>query len=154
MASDIHITEQVEDVHTAGVRRTVPMDDLRDFFSTAFSATMQAVSAQGAHPVGPPFAKYYGMPTDVVDVEAGFPVDRVIAASGEVAPGILPGGRAVEATHIGPYETMSDSYDDIEDFIEAHSLVPGGAMWESYLSDPRVEPDPSHWRTLIHWPVT
>jgi hypothetical protein len=27
------------------------------------------------------------------------------------------------------------------------------AMWESYLSDPRAEPDPNTWRTLIVWPL-
>jgi effector-binding domain-containing protein len=153
VATDIHITEQAE-VHTAGVRRTVPMNELRGFFSAAFATTMQAVAAQGGHPIGPPFAKYYGMPGDVIDVEAGFPIDRVIAPSGEVAGGMLPAGRTVEATHVGPYETLADSYAEVEEFIGAHHLVPGAYMWESYLSDPQAEPDPSHWRTLIQWPVT
>jgi hypothetical protein len=26
-------------------------------------------------------------------------------------------------------------------------------MWEYYLSDPAVEPDPANWKTLIIWPV-
>jgi effector-binding domain-containing protein len=56
--------------------------------------------------------------------------------------------------HVGPYETMADSYADIDDFIDAHGLIRGATMWESYLSDPQAEPDPAHWRTLIHWPIT
>jgi AraC family transcriptional regulator len=26
-------------------------------------------------------------------------------------------------------------------------------MWETYLSDPTVEPDPATWRTEIVWPL-
>jgi effector-binding domain-containing protein len=26
-------------------------------------------------------------------------------------------------------------------------------MWESYLTDPRAEPDPATWQTMIAWPL-
>jgi AraC family transcriptional regulator len=26
-------------------------------------------------------------------------------------------------------------------------------MWEYYLTDPGVEPDPAKWQTLVVWPV-
>jgi hypothetical protein len=33
------------------------------------------------------------------------------------------------------------------------SLTNGLRVWETYLSDPDMEPDPATWRTLIVWPV-
>jgi effector-binding domain-containing protein len=152
MTTQIQVTERAE-VGTAGVRRTVPMGELTDFFSHAFTETMRVLTAQGLHPAGPPFGKYYGMPGAAVDVEAGFPVEGPVTASGEVRPGTLPGGRVVEAVHVGPYDTMMQTYDVIEQFFAGEGWTPGDVMWESYLSDPDAEPDPATWRTLISWPL-
>lgn len=148
----IRIIEHDEQL-TAGVRETVPMDQLTAFFSRAFAETMAVVTAQGTRPVGPPFGKYHGEPGATVDVEAGFPVASPITATGHVTPGVLPGGRVVEATHVGPYDTMERTYAEVERFITAARLTPCDIMWESYLSDPHDEPDPATWRTEIFWPV-
>ncbi len=129
------------------------MTDLTEFFSRAFAETMAALQAQGVDPVGAPFGKYYGRPTDTVDVEAGFPVATAVAPSGSVATGTLPGGRVVEAVHVGPYDTMEDTYSALERFFAETGLVPGDVMWESYVTDPGTEPDPARWRTQICWPV-
>ncbi|WP_426319874.1 GyrI-like domain-containing protein [Microbacterium sp. E-13] len=151
MTAEIEVAERAETL-TAGMRRTVPMHALTEFFSHALSETIRVLTAQGLQPSGPPFGKYYGMPGTTVDVEAGFPVAAPVAADGEVAAGTLPGGQVVEAVHVGPYETMASTYTDIERFFAARGWTPGDVMWESYLSDPGSEPDPRTWRTLITWP--
>lgn len=138
---------------TAGVRERVPMDQLTEFFGRAFQQTAALLEAQGVALAGPPFGKYYGMPTDVVDVEAGFPVTSPIEAAGAVISGSLPGGRVVEAIHVGPYDTMESTYGEVQEYLAQSGLTPGAVMWESYLSDPDAEPDPATWRTQICWPV-
>ena len=150
--TDIEVNERAEGL-TAGVRKAVPMDELTDFFSHAFTETMRVLTEQGIQPAGPPFGKYYGMPGATVDVEAGYPVAEPVTASGEVVPGLLPGGRAVEAVHVGPYDTLVQTYAAIEEFVAAQGWTPGDVMWESYLSDPSIEPAPTTWRTLISWPM-
>ena len=40
---------------------------------------------------GPPFAMYYNMDMDDLDVEIGFPVAEKISGEGRVKPGTLPG---------------------------------------------------------------
>ncbi len=104
-------------------------------------------------PVGPPFGKYYGTPTAVVDVEAGFPVAAAIEPAGDVVPGTLPGGKVVEAIHVGPYDTMETTYAEVERYFTEAKLAPGSVMWESDLTDPEAEPDPAAWRTQICWPI-
>jgi effector-binding domain-containing protein len=151
--TDIRITEQ-EEQPTAGLREAVPMAELTEFFGRAFSETMAVLQSQHAYPTGPPFGKYYGTPAEVVDVEAGFPVAAAIVPTAGVVPGTLPGGKVVEAIHVGPYDTMEETYAEIERFVADAGLTPGAVMWESYLSDPETEPDPSTWRTLICWPVS
>lgn len=148
-----HLKEQP----TAVVRETVPMAALRDFFGRAFGAVMGAVQQQHVQLAGPPFALYRGMPTDVVDVEAGFPLAAPFTSAGgedtAVTAGTLPAGQAYEAMHIGPYETLQQTYGAIMARMRADGVSPGGAMWEYYLSDPGAEPDPAKWQTLVVWPV-
>ncbi len=129
------------------------MTELTEFFSRAYEETMAVLQAQGVQPVGAPFGKYYGRPAATVDVEAGFPVASAITASGSVVAGTLPGGRVVEAVHVGPYDTMERTYSEIEDYFAKERLEPGSVMWESYLTDPGAEPDSAKWRTEICWPV-
>ncbi|MDI3242924.1 GyrI-like domain-containing protein [Arthrobacter sp. AL08] len=154
LTPDIRST-QLEALPTAVLRETVPMKELTAFFDRAFSAVLSAVQQQNVQLAGPPFAMYRGTPTDVVDVEAGFPVAAPFpgVAGGEVTAGTLPAGHALEATHVGPYDTLPDTYGLIMSKMQAEGLTPGGAMWESYLTDPAAEPDSSKWKTLVVWPV-
>lgn len=139
--------------HTAVVRERVPMDELPPFFGRAFGAVMAAAQKQAVQIAGPPFGLYRGMPTDTVDVEAGFPVAAPFAGSEGVAAGTLPACRAFEATHTGPYDTLGATYDAIQERMKEEGYSPADSMWEYYLSDPATEPDPATWKTLVVWPV-
>jgi effector-binding domain-containing protein len=150
--TNIRITEHPEQA-TAAVREQVPMAELTEFFARAFQDTMTALQDQGVHPTGAPFGKYYGRPGTMVDVEAGFPVATTITPAGRVLSGSLPGGRVVEAMHIGPYDTMESTYAAVERYFADAKLSPGAVMWESYLTDPGAEPDPAKWQTQICWPI-
>ncbi|MFJ5956440.1 GyrI-like domain-containing protein [Paenarthrobacter sp. NPDC092416] len=138
---------------TAVVRERVPMAGLTAFFGRALGAVVAAAQAQHASPTGPPFAMYHGMPTDTVDVEAGFPITPNFAASGDVVNGTLPEADAFEATHKGPYDTLDRTYTLILERMSAEGLTPSDTMWEWYLSDPEKQPDPATWQTRVVWPV-
>jgi len=66
---------------------------------------------------------------------------------------VLPGGRAVSAIHVGPFDTLEQTYTELMAWMAEQRLQPAEHMWEIYLSDPATEPDPSTWRTQIVWPV-
>lgn len=144
---------QLMEQHTAVMRETVPMNALPEFFGRAFGAVMAAVGNQGLQVAGPPFGLYRGTPTDVVDVEAGFPVSAPIQGASGVVPAALPECQALEAMHAGPYDTLARTYADIQARMKELGLVPANMMWEYYLSDPAAEPDPAKWKTLVVWPV-
>lgn len=145
----VHLTQQP----VAVVREQVRTDSLTDFFGRAFGTVMAAVQMQGADPVGPPFALYRGMPTDTVDVEAGFPISGNFTDANGVVSGTLPETDAVEATHIGPYDTLQETYGAIQQQMAAEGHTPADTMWEFYLSDPEKEPDPAKWQTRVVWPI-
>ncbi len=136
------------------VRGDVAIADLPEFFQRAFHEAAEAASASGADIVGPAFGFYPEMPTETVVVEAGFPVAAPADVHGSAHRFVLPGGRAVQVMHVGPYETMETTYEALQSWMTERGLVPAVGMWESYLSDPQVEPDPANWQTRITWPVT
>ena len=144
-------TVELREQPTAVVREQVAMNKLPDFFGRALGAVSAALEAQSVQPAGPPFAFYHGMPTDSVDVEAGFPVSTTIAAVNSVRAGILPACRAVEAMHVGSYDTLGTTYEAVNQRIDDEDLEASEDMWEYYLSDRST--DPATWRTLVVWPV-
>jgi predicted enzyme related to lactoylglutathione lyase/effector-binding domain-containing protein len=147
--TQVHCTAQP----TATVRETVAMSALTQFFGRAFGAVMAEVQRQNVQLAGPPFALYRGMPTETVDVEAGFPVDHSLSDTETVVSGMLPETDAFEAIHTGPYETLGETYSAIQDHIRKAGRNPSDAMWEFYLNGPPTEPDPARWQTRVVWPV-
>jgi effector-binding domain-containing protein len=139
---------------TAVVRSTIAVAEIPRFLGHAYEAVARVLASQGITPVGEPFAYYKGVPTTTIELEAGFPVAVPCVPSGEVVASELPGGTIATGTHVGPYDTMVETYQRLTTWINAQGLVLGGAMWETYLSDPQQEPDATKWRTEIFWPVT
>lgn len=135
------------------VRGVVSYEELTDFFSEAFAEAARAAAQEGAEITGPPFGFYPEMPTDRVTVEAGFPVSRSVSATGRAHPLVLPGGKVVRAMHVGPYDTLEESYDALRAWVAEQGVRVAIPMWECYLSDPESEPDPEQWRTQIFWPL-
>ena len=143
----------LEPTTAAVLHERVPMSELTAFFDRAFHAVMEAAQAQEVAVTGPPFAMYYGMPGDTVDLAAGFPTDRPIAPVDGVTPAELPGGRAVRLLHVGSYDSLEQSYGRVMGWLGEHGHRPAEVMWESYLNEPTPDGDPNENQTLITWPV-
>jgi effector-binding domain-containing protein len=137
----------------AVVRAEVPMAGLRSVFDRGFGEVMRVAAVQGVAISGPPFGFYPRMPTDTVEVAAGFPVSAAITPDGDVTPFELPGGRVVTGIHVGSYESLETSYRQLTEWAAAEGYSLAAHMWESYLTDPRAEPDPAAWQTMITWPL-
>lgn len=145
--------ETIAAQHAAVVRAEVPPDELPQVFERAFHEVMRVAGEQGIAITGPPFGFYPRMPTETVGVAAGFPVSTPVAPDGDVVPMELPGGRVITGTHIGSYDSIAATYQELMQWAAAEGHGLAGQMWESYLSDPAAEPDTSTWRTLVTWPL-
>jgi len=139
--------------HTASMRKEVSQADVPQAIGHMFQAVKAALASQGIEPDGAPFARYHSS-GDMVDLEAGAMVATPIAADGDVKPGELPAGPAAIAIHVGPYETLSATYDVIEAWLTAStSHQASGGPWELYITDPSAEPEPRKWLTEIIYPL-
>ena len=139
---------------TIGIRAVLPMDQLTEFFGTAFGELYEMAGREGLKFAGMPFARYRGMPTETIDVEAGVPLGEPGRDSGRIAAGSLPATSAVECIHTGPYDKLEETYTAMAEWMADHDQKPAEEMWEYYLTDPSIEPDPEKWQTKVVWPVT
>ena len=150
--AEIAVVTQRE-IPTIGIRSMVPRDQMQAFFSESYGRLFHLIGPDGVTVAGAPYGRFRGMPSDPIDVEAGIPVTEPTESSGDIVAGVLPATEAVEAIHVGPYDTLPETYGEIIQWLTEHNLVPAYESWEMYLTDPMQEPDPSKWQTRIVWPI-
>ena len=132
---------------TAVVRGHVPHDGVGPFIGAAFHEVRDALAGVGAHPTGPPFARYRVV-DDGFDIEAGVPVPTAVATHGRVEASELPGGLIASTVHVGSYAGISAAFAAVESWLAGSSYMVDGDPWETYLDGPEVaEP-----RTLVCFP--
>ena len=142
-----------EPVTTAVVRAVVPVAGLTGFFDSSFRELVVTTTEQGVALLGPAFALYRGPFGETVDLEVGFPVDRVVRAQGNVVAGELPGGRLARGTHAGAFDGLGEAWARLADWVRAQGRTPGAQRWESYVTQPSQDMDPRDLRTELFWPV-
>jgi effector-binding domain-containing protein len=143
----------IEGQRAAAVHAEVPIEELRTVFDRGVADVVRVAAAQGVAITGPPFGFYPRKPTDTVEVVVGFPVSAPVTPDSDVIPFELPAGRVVTGIHVGPYEDLEASYRKLTGWVAAQGLSLADHMWESYLTDPRAEPDPATWQTRITCPL-
>jgi len=138
---------------TAVVFGVVAMSEVPSFFDRTFSTLPAVLATQGVAIVGPAFARYHGPPSDVADLEIGFPTDRPVQTDGDVQPGALPLGRVARLVHHGSYGELGTAWERLGAWIAGRGLTPGDDLWEVYVTEPSPDMDPADLRTELNWSV-
>ena len=101
----------------------------------------------GVEPAGPPYIRYLRTGEEL-ELELGIPV----GPDAEQSSG-LPGGRAAVLRHVGRFSGLRAACAALEAWVAEQGLEPAGPFWESYVTNPRDEPDSSKWITEITQPI-
>ncbi|MEZ5210417.1 MULTISPECIES: GyrI-like domain-containing protein [unclassified Gordonia (in: high G+C Gram-positive bacteria)] len=109
----------------------VSLADLPAIFDAGYSSLAEA------GPIGPGYALYSGPPSGWFDLEIGFPV---AAAPAGFTAGTFPAGRALALSHVGPYDTLGDSWGSLMESFAARDLGEPRLIAEVYATDPSVTP--------------
>lgn len=102
---------------------------------------------------GRPFTRYLSTGPGLWEIECGKPLSAPAPGEGAIEPATLPGGSVLVAMHGGLYDQLNETYVAMERWMEANGTRPGGAPWESYITDPADHPNPEEWRTEVYWPL-
>ena len=122
-------------------------DGLPSVVDAAFPRLFGRLAELGAEPAGPPFIRYLRTGEEL-ELELGIPVGPDAGRSEG-----LPGGRAAVLRHVGPFSGLRDACERLERWVAEQGEEAAGPFWESYVTDPRSEPDSSKWITDITQPL-
>ncbi|MFA5312935.1 MAG: GyrI-like domain-containing protein [Methanomassiliicoccales archaeon] len=151
MIKDIRMVE-IAPINGMSVRGVVAFENIAKSVGESYGDVIGYMMRNGIQPNGPPFAFYHSYDDRSTDMEAGFPCAEVMEGEGRVKAMTLPGGKVVAAMHIGPYDKLAESYNEMLRWMSENSLKPRTEMWEVYLNSPDEVKDPSQLVTEIYWP--
>lgn len=136
-----------------GAHGRVTMGEVADFLTPAFDLVSAEMDEHGVEPSGPPVAVYRNFTDGAMDVTAGFVVPALTTPRAASVIETLPGGLAITATFVGPYDALQHAHEQVNDHLAAEHLVPAGFMWEEYLVGPGSGADPATWQTRLVYPL-
>lgn len=142
-------------IHALVMRRRVTRDEIATALGESLPTVFEYAQRQGLAIAGPPFARYpeVGMGSLVIEggiTIAGPPPEDLPEGIEAI---VIPAGRAVAVIHRGAYDSLPETYQELERWMGEQGLSAAGAPWETYLTDPGESPDPATWETEIVQPV-
>lgn len=133
-----------------------------DAIRQKFQALFGFIARHHLVPNGPPRAIYTSYDPAGLSFLVAVPVTAGPVAPAEdpsVLVDTLPGTKAYRFTHHGPYTNLSQTYNQITEFMKEKGWLRSNAdwarympMWEEYLTDPEKTP-PAQLLTYIYLPA-
>jgi effector-binding domain-containing protein len=137
---------------TLTVRARTPIDGLPELLGESYGKIGAYLAELGEGPAGAPFAAYFNMDMQDLDVEIGFPVSKQIQGKGDIQASQVPGGKQGVALHTGRYADIAPAYDALTEYVKEQGFEPTGVSYEFYLNDPEETP-PENLQTQIVFPL-
>lgn len=132
---------------------TVTLRNIGAVIGSSFEEAYRSIGASDIA-AGEPFIVYHGAPGEggakPFEIQICAPVTGAINLPGwELAE--LPGGTFASVVHLGSYDTLGVTYDELERRIADEGLAIAGPPREVYLSEPATPPEDT--RTVVEFPV-
>jgi effector-binding domain-containing protein len=150
---EVHVVERPA-LRVVAKRLPVALESIGPTLAQAFGEVYAAIGAARAEAAGPPFVIYHSMPVP------GQPLDMEVCApvAGPLEPPApwhlieLPAGTFASRMHVGPYDTIGATYEQLSAWIPEHGYAFAGPPREAYLSEPSTPPEQT--QTIVEFPVT
>ena len=152
------LEERAEQPYVA-IRTLAAMNELDTVIPRLLGDVFAWLAQQGIAPAGAPFVRYLVINMAAqLDIEVGVPVASAVAGDDLVRAGVLPAGRYASLVYTDVSRGI-EANAALLNWGAAHGLVWDswvaengdgfGARFESFLTDPKEEPDPAKWDTEV-----
>lgn len=137
---------------TLSIRTRTSVQGLPAVIDQAYGAIGAYLGELGQCPAGAPFAAYYNMDMQDLDVELGFPVPAELPGKDNIKAGHMPGGRWAAVLHTGPFDKVGQAYEALAKWAAEKGYQATGVSYEFYLNDPD-QTKPEDLQTLVMLPL-
>jgi effector-binding domain-containing protein len=131
-----------------GMRVRAAIGEIGPAVQTGYAALYERLAKTHGRPAGPPFLIAQVPTGGFLDAELGAPCATPPEPGDGFESGTLPGGKVAVTVHRGSYESLSEIYQRLAEWIGAHGLSMAGPPREVYLTPPGAKPI-----TEVVWPV-
>jgi effector-binding domain-containing protein len=122
------------------VSETAPPDGIGKAYADGFGQIGKFMAKRKLHQAGAPFGIDGGMSSGSYKFEAGIPVDGDAVSADGVRAAQSYAGKALKTTHVGAYEGLAKTQEQLVAYIAAHGYAPKGALLSWYVDDPGSTP--------------
>jgi effector-binding domain-containing protein len=133
-------------------RAKTDVEGLGATIDRAFPTLFGQLARLGIPPAGPPFIRYLKT-GERFEIELGVPLPEGVGELEGVNQATLPAGRTAIMRYIGPYDGLRNACEQLVAWVEERDEEAAGPHWETYVTDPRTEPDASKRITEIYLPL-
>ena len=142
----------------AGIRTKVPSKQFKKLIPASLDELFAWLGKQGVSPAGTPFMRYHVINMEGnMDVEIGVPIAKAMKGDDRVSPGIVPAGSYASLVFSGV--TGYTGNKALVEWAAKNGVKwdrwddPNGdafrSRYESFLTDPAVQPDRKKWETEV-----
>jgi len=155
----VAITEETTNpVSYVGISTTMSFEDANAIsaqMGKSYGELMGALGKAKVEMTGPAFALYpkWDESTKQMEMVCALPVPEGAKVPAKYKVMQTTGGQAIKAVHMGSYDKLKDTHDQINQYIAFKKLEISEAPWEVYVTDPGVEKDTAKWVTEVYYPV-
>lgn len=123
------------------VTETAPLDAISKAYADGFGQIAKFVAKNKLHQAGAPLGIDDEMTPGSYKFEAGIPVDRGDVTSADGVRVVQSyAGKALKTTHVGAYEELSKTHDQLLAYLAAHGYTPNGPTFSWFVDDPGNTP--------------
>ncbi len=130
------------------IRTKTSVQQLPQLLGESYMKIMQYLGEKGEFPAGAPFAGYFNLDMQNMDVEIGIPFSKKLLEKDDIKTSEIPAGKYASCIHTGPYDKIEPAYNALTQWAQKNGYETSGIAYELYLDDPGVTP-PEELKTQI-----
>ena len=118
------------------IRRRVNAANISQFMQDCYFELFTFLGKNGLGVADMPYAAYYNMDMNDLDVEMGVPVLEEVEVTGDMKYRVQNLGKVVTCIYRGPYSGIFDAYNELITWMGEKELEQVAESYEIYLNSP------------------
>jgi effector-binding domain-containing protein len=137
---------------TLMIRKITSIQDMPSVLGACYREIIKYVQEIEAKEPIESFVIYYNMDMSNLEIDVGFTVSEKLPDKGQIKMSSIRAGKYATALHEGPYDTLTDTYNELTAFVKEKEYEVEDWVYEVYLNNPMDNPDEPP-RTKIYFPL-
>lgn len=119
----------------------------------AYGKILEAIAKGESEMISMPMYIVHRYDNGIMDAEFAIMVPDSIPLDTNLNMGFIPGGKALSALHVGPYESTGSTWQNMDNYLESNGYELRASPYEMYVNDPADVSGPEEYQTQIVYPV-